>query len=247
MRIWWYTKAKITLDLTMYPGIYREFHLSLAPAGQEIYVRLQHSTTGQEAVFKLQADAGSPERWVEEQIIRQFPTSATAAELRAHYGLTRHAFKAGWSQGFGDRVYTALLQPRPTKGMRFWAELIPTLPPILYSTMNLRAVEWLGRLGPEFDLRSASKSLHDAWLAVLREARGINLKVSGLERLALDLHGWPTELLQNMALLDYSRLKEKALFARLALDYLSDEDWSAILTPMLELAPQAPTSPSKES
>jgi len=232
----------------MHPSIYREFNLSLAPAGAETYVRLQHSVTGEEAIFRLQADAGSPERWVEEQVIRRFPTSAAAAELRTLYGLTRHQFKAGWTQGFGDRIYTALLQPRATKGVRFWAELIPTLPPILYSTMNTRAVEWLGRLGPDFELRSAIKSLHDAWLAVLREARGINMKVTGLERLALDLHGWPTELMQNMALLDYSRLKEKALFARLALDYLTEEDWTAILAPLLTLPAAAPlTSSSKES
>lgn len=232
----------------MHPRVYREFHLSLAPAGGEIYVRLQHATTGEEAVFRLQNDAGSPERWIEEQIIRQFPASVTASELRTLYGLTRHRFKPGWNMGFGDRVYTALRQPRATKGVRFWAELIPTLPPILLSTMNARAVQWLDRLGPEFELRSAIKSVHDAWLTVLREARGINLKVSGLERLALDLHGWPTELMQNMALLDYSRLKEKALFARLALDYLTEEDWTAILTPMLTEPAQAPSpTSSKES
>lgn len=232
----------------MHPRVYQEFQLSLAPAGRETYVRLRHATTGEEVLFRLLADTASPEQWIEEQIMHRFPASETAAELRTRFGLTRQGFKAGWSMGFGDRVYTALLQPRATAGMRFWAELIPTLPPILFSTMNSRAVQDLARLGPDFELRAAISALQTAWLTVLREARLINLKVSGLERLALDLHGWPTELMQNMALLDYSRLKEKALFARLALGYLTKEDWTAILAPILtEPAQPLSSTSAKES
>lgn len=229
----------------MHPSIYREFSLSLAPNTDadarkdgEIYVRLQHSLTGQEAVFKLMGSAGSPERWVEEQVMRLFPDSRAAAELRVLYGLTRHTLKKGWSQGFGDRVYLGIEQLCRNKAGRFWAELIPTLPPVLYSTMNVRAVSRLERLGPEVELRTVIKTVHDAWFAVLREARGITMNVTGLERLALDLHGWPTELMRNMSILDYGRLKEKALFAKLALGYLSEEDWTAVLSPLLE--PAAP-------
>jgi hypothetical protein len=240
----------------MHPSIYREFSLSLAPnhdadgrPGGEIYVRLQHAQTGQEAVFKLTGSAGSPERWVEEQVLRIFPDSAAAAELRVLYGLTRHTFKKGWSLGFGDRVYLGIEQQCRNKAGRFWAELIPTLPPVLYATMTARAVARLERLGAEFELRTVIKTVHDAWFAVLREARGITMNVTGLERLALDLHGWPTELMRNMSILDYGRLKEKALFAKLALGYLSEEDWTAILSPLLEpvIPPVAPALMLKAS
>lgn len=168
--------------------------------------------------------------------MRIFPKSAAAAELRVLYGLTQHTLKKGWAQGFGDRIYLSIEQNCRNKAGRFWGELIPTLPPVLYSAMNARAVASLERLGPEVELRTVIKSVHDAWLTVFREARGIPQNVTGLERLALDLHGWPTEQLREMSVLDYGRLKEKALFAKLALGYLSEEDWTTILGPLLEPA-----------
>ena len=88
------------------------------------------------------------------------------------------------------------------------------------------------------------KTVHDAWFSVLREARDITMNVTGLARLALDLHGWPTEIMRNMSILEYGRLKEKALFAKLALGYLSEEDWTAILSPLLEPAAPSTASPA---
>ena len=231
----------------MHPRIYREFSLSMAPSpatgmgsDEELYVRLQHARTGQETVFKLPSSAGTPERWIEEQVLRCFPESDTAAELRVLYGLTRHTFKQGWSHGFGDRIYLGIEQLCRNKAGRFWAELIPTLPSVLYSTMSARAVTFLERLGPEVELRTVIKSVHDAWLSVLREVRSITPTVTGLERLALDLQGWPTEQLRDMPVLDYGRLKEKALFAKLALGYLSEDDWTVIVGTLLE--PAIPSS-----
>lgn len=248
----------------MHPSVYREFHVSLAPdvetrelargvAHDEavLYVRLCHQQTGQDTVFKLLGAAGSPERWIEEQVMRQFPESEAAGELRALYGKTRHRLKPGWEQAFGDRLYVGFSQFGTTSAARFWAALIPTLPSVLYSTMNVRAVTKLTQLGDEVELKRVIKAVHDAWMGVLKEARGISMNLSGLQRLALDLTGWQTEHLRGMSLLEFGQFKEKALFAHLSLSYLQDEDWAAILMPILEDIPPATeterTEPLSES
>jgi len=239
----------------MHPSVYRDFHLSLSPGVEPrelaagvivneavLYVMMRHNVTGEEAAFKLLGSTGSPERWIEEQVLRRFPDSDAAAALRTLYGVTRHRLKHDWMLAFGDRIYASTSELRTSKGARFWAELIPTLPPVLYSTMNARAVSKLAALGPELELRTVIKTVHDAWLSVLREARSLTMSVTGLQRLALDVSGWPTQHLQGLSVLEYGQLREKAMFARLALGYLTDEDWSAILGASLEPAlAKAPT------
>lgn len=233
----------------MHASIYREFHVAIspavdvsgladprAPADVPLFVCLLHIATGKEFAFELTNAAGSPERWIEEQVMRQFPTTAAAAELVALHGLTRHRLKAGWEHAFGDRLAAALSQCAQSAGIRCWAELIPTLPSVLYTTMSARAVEGLQELGAEMELRDVIKTVRDAWHAVLREARGVRPSVTGVERMVLDINGWPTEHMRNMSILEYGRFKEKAMFARLALGYLSDDDWVACLAPLLECA-----------
>ena len=125
----------------MHPSVYREFHVSLAPdvetrelargvAHDEavLYVRLCHQQTGQDAVFKLLGVTGSPERWIEEQVMRRFPDSAAAGELRALYGKTRHRLKPGWEHAFGDRLYVGFSQFGTTSAARFWATLVKAVP-----------------------------------------------------------------------------------------------------------------------
>ncbi|KVP39756.1 hypothetical protein [Burkholderia ubonensis] len=246
----------------MHPSVYREFHVQLAPDVETrelargvdheeavLYVMLRHYQTGQEVVFKLLGATGSPERWIEEQVMRRFPESAAASELRAMYGLTRHRLKKGWEHAFGDRIFAGLSQFCDSNAARYWEALIPTLPSFLYSTMNVRAVTKLSQLGDdEVELKAVIKAVHDGWLAVLKEARSISMTLTGLQRLALDLSGWQTEHLKGMSVLEYGQFKEKALFARLALSYLQDEDWSGILKPILEdVEPQqAPATPETE-
>ncbi|KVP75290.1 hypothetical protein WJ96_05905 [Burkholderia ubonensis] len=244
----------------MHPSVYREFHVSLAPDVESrelargvtadeavLYVRLCHHQTGQDAVFKLLGDTGSPERWIEEQVMRQFPDSVAAGELRALYGQTRHRLKQGWEHAFGDRIFAGISNFCDSNGARYWEALIPTLPSVLYSTMNVRAVTKLSQLGDEVDLKTVIKAVHDAWLAVLKEARSIKTTLSGLQRLALDLSGWPTDHLKGMSMLEYGRFQEKAQFARLALAYLQDEDWTGILTPILEDIPPATDTEHNET
>ena len=166
--------------------------------------------------------------------MRLFPASDTAAQLRTLYGLTRHRLKPNWDKELGDRIYFGLSNASRSKGARFWAELIPTLPPVLYSTMTARAVTYLGAMDAEVELRAVIKAVYGAWSTVLKEVRTIPLHPTGLERLALDLHGWPTELMLHMSVVEYGRLKEKALFAKMALDYLSEEDWAVVVAVLLE-------------
>lgn len=228
----------------MHPSILREFHLSIAaepgplvPAGR-IVVRLQHTGTAEAVVFRVGSDGMSaPARVIEEHVLRTFPTSAAAGELRTLYGRTRHTLKPDWNRALGERLFFTLANTCRSKGARFWAELIPTLPNLLYSAMTARAVDYLGRLDGEVELHAVIKAVYDAWLAVLKEVRHIPIHPKGLERLALDLHGWPTELIRTMSVVDYSRLKEKALFAKLSLDYLSEEDWAEVVSSLLETAP----------
>jgi hypothetical protein len=242
----------------MHPSIYREFHVGLAPEVETrelaqgvshdesvLFVMLRHVRSGEEAVFKLLGAAGSPERWVEEQVMRRFPASDAAAELRQVYGRNRYRLKAGWKHALGERVYQSLTQFGTSNGARYWAELIPTLPAVLYRTMNNRAVTNLGELGNDVELKDIIKALHDGWMAVLQEARAIGMSLNGMQRLALDLGGWPTDHLRGMTTLEYARLKEKALFARLSLGYLDDADWTAALLPLLEdVPPSTDTHPA---
>lgn len=235
----------------MHPSILREFHLSLAPnpaiaapAG-ELFVRLQHSHNLQEVVFRVLNDGTTaPEREIEEQVMRLFPASAAAAELRTVYGLSRYRLRANWEKELGDRLYFGLSNASRSKGARFWAELIPTLPTVLYSTMTARAVEYLGRLEGDVQLRTVIKTVYDAWRTVLDEVRMIPRNPRGLERLAMDLHGWPTTLMRDMPIIDYGRLKEKGLFAKMALDYLSEEDWADVVRAIL--APAETPEPSTD-
>jgi hypothetical protein len=234
----------------MHTSIYREFHIGLAPNVEKrelargvehdeavLYIKLQHVRSGEEAVFKLLGATGTPERWIEEQVMRRFPSSDAAAALRQMYGRNRHRLTAGWEHAFGERVYQSLTQFGDSKGAQYWAELIPTLPSVLYRTMNNRAVSNLSQLGREVEFKDIMKAVHDGWLAVLKEARAIGMQVTGLQRLALDMSGWPTDHLRGLSTLEYAQFKEKAHFARLSLGYLEEQDWSAALMPMLEDAP----------
>jgi hypothetical protein len=228
----------------MHPKIYREFHLSFASGidGESpLYVSLRHTSSGRETVLMLPPTGESPDRCIEKQVMLQFPDTAAAAELRSAYGLTLHHLRENWAIGFGDRLLRALAERADSKGAALWAELIPTLPPVLYSTMTSRAVAALRQLGETVEQRAAIRRVRDAWANVLHEARDIRLKLTGLQRLALVLYGWPTDQLQSLPLLEFSRLKEKAMFARLSLDYLTEEDWAAIVAPLLVLAKHSAT------
>jgi len=242
----------------MHPSIYREFHVGLAPDVETkeiaqgvsheesvLFVMLRHVKTGEEAVFKLLGAAGTPERWIEEQVMRRFPASEAAGALRQLYGRNRHRLKKGWEHAFGERVYQNLKQAGYSKGAQYWAELIPTLPSVLYRTMNNRAVTNLGELGDVAEFKDIIKAVHDGWLAVLKEARAIGMTINGMQRLALDLAGWPTDHLRGLSMLEYAQFKEKALFGRLSLGYLAEEDWTAALLPLVEdAAPSSDTHPA---
>jgi hypothetical protein len=99
--------------------------------------------------------------------------------------------------------------------------------------MNSRAVTNLEQLGREVELKDVIKAVHDGWLAVLREARVIGMQVTGMQRLALDMGGWPTDHLRNMSMLEYAQFKEKAHFARLSIGYLEEQDWATALQALL--------------
>lgn len=206
---------------------------SLQPA-RVLHVRLRHAPTQVETQFALPSDTGAPDRWVEEQVMRQFPESVSAAELRAVYGVTRHGLKQGWDLALGDRIFTGLTERCDTPGARFWAAFIPALPPVLYSTMNERAVAYVRKLGAEVELRGVIKAVHAAWFSVLREARTLPTHISGLQALQMDLVGWPTEHLQGMALQEYGQFKERAMYGLLALSFVTDEDWATVLSPILQ-------------
>ncbi len=231
----------------MHPSIYREFDVSFSPSQDEgneagqpeptLYVRLRERSSGEELVFKLFVDEGTtPERWIEEQVLRRFPLTAAARALRATYGMTQHMLRPGWEKSFGDRLYSALRQPgKLTHGPRFWCAYIPALPPVLYSAMTTRAIARISELPQPVELKTLVKTLHDAWLVVLTDGANLSLPLSGMQRLAMDLGGWDSRHLQAMSPLELSQLKEKAHFARLALGFLADEDWVRALTPCLDL------------
>lgn len=243
----------------MHPCVYREFSVSLTPDVEPnaqadgsvcedyvLYVRLRREATGDDTVFKLMG-TGSPERWIEEQVMRQFPDTVAATELRALYGKTVHRLKDGWEKSLGDRLYRGLAQLGTSAAARFWATLIPMLPPLLYSVMNTRAVARLKELEPEVELRDALKAVRDSWLAAVKEAQGIGPNLTGIHRLTLDLLGWPTEQLRAMSLLDLSLLREKALLAHQSLPMLQDEDWAAIVQPILADLPPETECPAAVS
>ncbi len=222
--------------------IYREFEVSFAPGSEPrevtkgtiqnedlLYVKLKHTASLKEVVFKLIGGVGSPERWVEEQIMRRFPETEAAAELRALYGVTAHTLKNGWEKNFGDRVYVNLTQMADSPGTRFWETLVPLLPALLYKTMCERAVLKLSQAPASMELRAGIQAVRGAWLAVLKEARTATWPMTGLPRLSLDLNGWETEKFKSMSILEFAQFKEKAMLALLTLDYLTDEDWVTLL------------------
>lgn len=244
----------------MHPSIFKEFDVAFGnidglrpgPDGRlqptrVLHVRLRHAPTQADTQFALPSDTGAPDRWVEEQVMRQFPDSVAAAELRAVYGVTRHELKQGWDLALGDRIFTGLTERCDTPGGRFWSALIPALPPVLYTTMNERAVANVRKLGAEVELRSVIKAVHSAWFAVLREARTLPTHISGLQALQMDLVGWPTEHLQGMSLQEYGQFKERAMYGLLALSFLKDEDWTTVLSPILQgAAPRAAAATQPE-
>lgn len=236
----------------MHHSVYREFHISLAPDTERyetapnvfqsesvMYVMLRHKDTGQDTVFKLRGNDGQADLWIEEQVMRRFPDSAAAAELRHLYGKTRHTLKQGWDKAFGDRIYHGLRFFCDSKGAVLWTALIASLPSLLYTTMCARAVARLHELPETAPLQAIIYTVHDAWLDVLREAQSISRPIPQQQRLALELHHWNSDLLDAMSLLEFSHLKDKAHFARLALGYLADSDWIAALSPILVDAPSS--------
>ncbi|MDN8078721.1 hypothetical protein QZN30_05105 [Burkholderia multivorans] len=208
------------------PGVVKPEHF--------LYVKLAHRDSGTDAIFKMRDTGLSPERLIEEQIIQRFPDSAAAHTLRAVHGLRRYRLKPGWNKTLGDRIYAALSERTDSRGTRYWAALIPTLPAQLYSTMTSRAIAKLSKLPQELEERAAIRAVHDAWLNVLMEARHIGMSMNGLERLALDINGWKTEHLRGMSVFEYGQFKDRSLFALLALGYLDEQDWSAMLATTLE-------------
>jgi len=232
----------------MHPSIYREFHISVAPtlkgtrhaehvSGQEpkTYVLLRHVPTGQEFPFQLLGDKGNPEGNIEEQIMQRFPYSAAAAELRALYGYTRHTLKNGWDHAFGDRIYASLKKHSDTKGACFWVALVPNLPPVLYAAMNARAVRKLRRLPASAQLRDIIRAVHDGWLSAFKDVEPMTIPMPASQHQALTASGWP-EHLAELSPLEFERLKEKAFFARLALGYMTEEEWTKLLMPLVDPA-----------
>ncbi|HDR9105425.1 hypothetical protein [Paraburkholderia sp. A3RO-2L] len=232
----------------MHACVYREFEFAVAPNTEIVevapgvvkpehflYVKLAHRESGVDAVFRMRDTGLSPERLIEEQIIQRFPDSDAAHTLRALHGLRLYRLKPGWDKTLGDRIFAALSERADSRATRYWAAMIPTLPAQLYSTMTARAVAKLRKLPRELEERAAIRAVHDAWLNVLMEARHIGMSMNGLERLALDINGWKTEHLRGMSVFEYGKFKDKALFALLALGYLQQQDWSAMLATTLEL------------
>lgn len=222
----------------MHPSIYREFKVLVMPASEpglpttRLSVGVVHAASGQSSTCNGYT-AEETASVVERHILRHYPDSQAAAELRRASGLLRPTLRQNWQHDFGDRLFQGLTRARQTSGIQFWAELIPTLPPMLYTQMSSRAAHWASLLGPAPDLHTISRAIRDAWYAVLREALSIPTHSTGLERLALELKGWSIEQLENMTLLAYAQLKEKAKFALLALDYLTSADWHSIVQPLL--------------
>lgn len=229
----------------MHSSIYQEFDVSLSPGSEAttgvppadavLYVKLKHRPTGEDYVFKLIGGQGSPERWIEEQVLRRFPGSESARQLRRVYGFTKVRLKDDWKTALGDRMFKHLAQsPIPdSKGARFWESMVPSLPSILYSAMTRRVISNLSELKGELDLRTVVKAAHDAWLVVLDEARSIDYPLTAGQLIGFELNGWDSQFMRDMSLLEVSKLKDKAYFARLALGVLTDEDWVQMLSPVL--------------
>ena len=233
----------------MHSSIYQEFDVSLSPSTEAkgsatpaepvLYVKLKHRPSGDDFIFKLIGGVGSPERWIEEQVIRRFPLSTAAHQLRRVYGLTKVVLKDGWKDALGERMFKALAQSpiQDSKGARYWESLVPSLPSLLYSAMTRRVISNLTTLKGSLELRSVVKATHDAWLTVLDEARGIEYPLTGGQLIGFELNGWDSKFLRDMSLLEVSNLKDKAHFARLALGFLTDEDWVQMMSPVLTDAP----------
>lgn len=219
----------------MHISVFSEFEITTCPAGASgLDVRLRHLASGVTATFQAQLLDGKLERSIADGVMLYFPESLAAQELRRRYGLYLCKLRPNWQAAAGERMYAGLCNSSGSSGAKFWRDFIPSLPSTLYSAMTARAVIDISELDPATSLQALIRVTYNAWHATLKEARTLGTQLAPLQRVAFELNGWRTDALVNLTLVEFAQLKEKAALGLLALDYLSNADWSAMLEPFFD-------------
>ena len=216
-------------------SIFSEFEITTCPAEDSVLtVRLRHVASGVTATFQTQLHEVKLERSIADGVMLYFPESLAAQELRRRYGLYLCKLRPSWEAAAGERMYAGLSNISGSSGAKFWRDFIPSLPSTLYSAMAARAVIDISEIDPAPSLQALIRVTYNAWHATLKEARTLGTQLAPLQRVAFELSGWRTDALANLTLVEFAQLKEKAALGLLALDYLSNSDWSAMLEPFFD-------------